>query len=223
MIVGQSNQQLQHQNFLQSQHQKVVSSPSPDFSVSPTSSSTSNNSNIQHQSKDPSFRQDVVTPSPNEVYQNMAVVSQQNRGIRPPTRRTKWKSQQNLAISGIGNPYPTNNQFFNQPPAITFPPCQSMHHQTPMVLSNPVVAASCCLHQHQDPFGNIYFVPQKPALDLGLCRGCRKIYASSPMIQNSTLSGVSCFRRKLSHLHHPQVPVTRIAHSKALKKFDPSC
>lgn len=49
-VVGHSNQQL-HQNFLQA-NQKNFSSPSPDFSVSPSSSSTSNHSNLPHTNKD---------------------------------------------------------------------------------------------------------------------------------------------------------------------------
>ena len=53
-VIGQANQQL-HQNLLQAHH-KSLSSPSPDFSVSPSSSSTSNHSNIPPQNKDSSLR-----------------------------------------------------------------------------------------------------------------------------------------------------------------------
>jgi hypothetical protein len=191
MIVGQSNQHL-HQNYLHSQQNKTFSSPSPDFSVSTSSSSPSNNSNIQQQPKDISARPDVITPNANDTSYQGISSSLQTKAIRPPTRRARsWKSQQNISVSGVGNPYPTNNQYINQPLPNHFPVCQQSMHQNHLVLSNPLVAASCCLHQHQDPFGNIYFVPQKPALDLGLCRGCRRLYASSPMIQNPSLAGVS--------------------------------
>ena len=105
------------------------------------------------------------------------------------SRRSRWKSQQNLSFSTSGNP---NYQYPNQPIFNQQPVCHQLH-QNHIVLSNPVASAtSCCLLQQQDPFGNIYFVPQKPALDLGLCRGCRRIYAASPMIQNYTVAaGVS--------------------------------
>ena len=187
MVVGQSSQHLQP-NFLSTQ-QKIVSSPSPDFSVSPSSSSTSNNSNLPQQSQSITIRNDAVTPNPTDMYQGLSS-SLQTKQIRVPSRQSRWKSQQNL--SRVGNPYPTNNQNPNQLFQNMLPTCQQLINPNQLLLSNPLVAASCCLHQHQDPFGNIYFVPQKPALDLGLCRGCRKIYASSPMIQNAAcLAGVS--------------------------------
>ena len=190
MIVGQSSQHLQP-NFLSTQ-QKMVSSPSPDFSVSPSTSSNSNNSNLPQQSQGITIRNDTVTPNPNEMYQGLSS-SLQTKQIRAPSRQSRWKSQQN--ISRVGNPYPTNNQIPNQFYPNMLPLCQQSMNPNQLVLSNPLVAASCCLHQHQDPFGNIYFVPQKPALDLGLCRGCRKLYATSPMIQNGAcLAGVSFWK-----------------------------
>ena len=125
------------------------------------------------------------------MYQGIS--SLQTKPLRSQTRRSRWKSQQNLSssVSTLGNPYPTNNQYPNQPSLNHLPICQPMHPPNHIVLSNPIATTSCCLHQQQDPFGNIYFVPQKPALDLGLCRGCRRLYASSPMIQNTSLAGVS--------------------------------
>ena len=123
------------------------------------------------------------------MYQGIS--SLQTKPLRPQTRKSRWKSQQNLSsVSTLGNPYPTNNQVLNQPTLNHIPICQPMHPNH-IVISNPVATASCCLLQQQDPFGNIYFVPQKPALDLGLCRGCRRLYASSPMIQNPSFAGVS--------------------------------
>ena len=189
MVVGQSSQHLQP-NFLSTQ-QKMVSSPSPDFSVSPSSSTTSNNSNLPQQNQAITIRNEMVTPNPNDMLQGLTS-SLQTKQIRAPSRKSRWKSQQNVSVSGVGNPYPTNIQFPNQALPNNLPFCQQTMHANQLMLSNPLVAASCCLHQHQDPFGNIYFVPQKPALDLGLCRGCRRLYASSPMIQNnSCLAGVS--------------------------------
>ena len=224
MIVGQSNQHL-HQNYLHSQQNKTFSSPSPDFSVSPSSSSTSNNSNIPQQPKDTTIRPDVITPNANDISYQTVSSSLHTKAIRPPTRRSRWKSQQNLSVSSVGHPYPTNNQYVNQPLPNNFPVCQQSMHQNHLVLSNPLVAASCCLHQHQDPFGNIYFVPQKPALDLGLCRGCRRLYASSPMIQNpSSLAGVSTelkyfFLQPFSPIHQCVTTLIRvIANAKKIDK-----
>ena len=195
LVVGQASQ---HQNFLQPHHKVLLSSPSPDFSVSPHSDSSASNAvNIPRQNKDPSLRQDSVTPNPNDMFQSLSS-SLHTKPIQPSSKRSKWRSQQNISVSGVGNPYPTNNQYLNQPLQSNYPICQPMHP----IVNNPLVSASCCLHQHQDLFGNIYYVPQKPALDLGLCRGCRKIYASSPMIQNPSMVGVSSMRNTVAQHPH---------------------
>ena len=135
----------------------------------------------------------MVTPTNFDTNQADFMLNQ--KPLRHQTRRPKWKSQQNISFSTIGNPYPTNHQFQSQHPSFNLlqPTCQQYPTQRSIILNaSPLATAgSCCLHQQQDPFGNIYFVPQKSVLDLGLCRGCRRLYAASPMIQNISLAGVS--------------------------------
>ena len=130
MVVGQSSQHLQP-NFLSTQ-QKIVSSPSPDFSVSPSSSSTSNNSNLPQQSQSITIRNDAVTPNPTDIYQGLSS-SLQTKQIRAPSRQSRWKSQQNL--SRVGNPYPTNNQNPNQLFQNMLPTCQQLINPNQLLMS----------------------------------------------------------------------------------------